>query len=86
MKGFPCVLSWTKTGDTFDCWLVFHHAFSHLVFFSKILLKVLLPLWKPHYVTLRGGMFPTDMYFINRVLSHRVTKNFQKKGDAYESL
>jgi hypothetical protein len=33
-----------------------------------------------------GGDAPTHMYFINRVLSQRVTRNFPKKGDAYKSL
>lgn len=40
---------------------------------------------KPHPVALRRGMFPLDTYFINRALSPKVTKNFQKKGDGYKS-
>lgn len=39
-RGFPCAFSWTKTGDTFDCWLV-----SLLcIFMSCHFFKTLFPL------------------------------------------
>lgn len=81
----PPALSGTKTVDAWTAgWplcLVMSFSGEH-----AFLLEFILLLLKPHPVTLRRGMFPLDTYFINRALSPKVTKNFQKKGDGYKSL